>query len=68
MALDLPPKDAGSPDDKAAESKTKRAPSTAALAARVARLEKLVEHMADAQYGTNVRPVLPDDDSEENGE
>lgn len=71
MALDLPPKDApANADEKGASTdKPKRATSTnAALSARVDRLEKLVEVMADAQFGANVRPPLGDEDNEEEGD
>lgn len=66
MTLDLPPKDAPK-DDAKAEAKAKPT-STAALSARLAQVEKLVRHLADTVYGKHVRPELPDDDSEENGE
>ena len=63
MALDLPPKDA----PKDAETKS-RPTSTAALSARLSRVEKLLGLVADNIYGKNVRPALPEDDTEENGE
>lgn len=66
MALDLPPKDAQK-DEVKAEAKPKPT-STAALAARLAVVEKRLDHLCDAHYGTNVRPELPEDDNEENGE
>lgn len=62
MALDLPPKDA----PKDAEAKPKPT-STAALSARLSRVEKFLELLADDRWGKNVRPALPEDD-EENGE
>ena len=66
MSLNLPPKEeTPKAPDADTDAKPKRAtPSTAALAARVSQLEKLVGLLADAQFGKNVRPALPDDDDE----
>jgi hypothetical protein len=66
MALDLPPKN-DSKDGEKSEVKP-RATSSAALSARVAKLEKLVGAMADAQFGKNVRPTFADDETEESTE
>lgn len=63
MALDLPPKDPAKDGEKA-ETKS-RATSSNALAGRVAKLEKLVDALADAAFGKNVRPVSPDEDEKE---
>lgn len=66
MALDLPPKDAPK-DEKTTEVKP-RPTSTAALASRLSRVEKLLDLLLDNAYGKNVRPAVPEDDTEENGE
>lgn len=66
MALDLPPKDA--PKDASKAEPKPRAASSSALSARVAKLEKLVGALADAQFGKNIRPAFPEDETEENGE
>lgn len=69
MALDLPPKDQkdASKDGEKAEPKP-RVTSSGALAARVTKLEKLVDALADSAFGKNLRPVSTDDEEkEENG-